>query len=229
MIANKKNFTLIELLVVFSILLILASLLQPSFSRIIGSAHQTRCLALQKNIHTCSILFSQDNNDFIVPTGLRGNPGKDAIIPTANYTFWPDLLKVYIQSLENVRCSSTLKFGIGSNHPELGQWLRMTNKISHVRQPAKTVMYADSALIENFDEKNPDLWAQTNPEKPSYLFRTPNDGAGGRYYNSNPKRVFNRHLGRVNVMNVDGHGENILASEIGFQFPRNHKNAHWDR
>jgi len=223
---KKLNFTLTELLIVFATLIVVMSLLQPALSRIVGSAHSTQCLSIQKNIHVCSSLFIQDNNDFIVALALPIAAGAKAIIPSSTVTWWPDLLKSYMSNLNDVTCVSTDKYGIGMNHPELGSWLSQRYKIDEVRAPSATVMFADATVIQNASELNPDLWFEVNPNLGTYYFRTPSNVP---WYNTSPARVINRHLDKTNAMYVDGHGENMLTSEIGFQYPKNDPKAYWDR
>ncbi len=224
---TKSFFTIVELLVVFGILLILVSLLQPAMSKIIGNAQSLECLNKQRLISTAFAIYSEENNDEIVSLALRGNPGTDALIQSGWVTWWPDLLRQYIDGLDSINCTSIkTKYGIGINHPELARWLGQGYKLNSVRSPSKTILFGDSSKIDNETEQNPDLWLPLDPEESSIFFRVPSNGI---WYNQLPNRVYGRHLGKANVVHVDGHAELTYVSELGFQYPKNHSQAYWDR
>ena len=50
--------------------------------------------------------------------------------------------------------------GIGMNHPDIGRFLRDPIKISRVRRPVDTLVLADTGLIANPTQPNPDLWVE---------------------------------------------------------------------
>ena len=63
----KKRFTLIELLVVIAIIAILAAMLLPALSAARQRARTSACLAQLKGIANTTILYSQDNKEYVVP------------------------------------------------------------------------------------------------------------------------------------------------------------------
>lgn len=225
-IKNFKPFTLVELLVVFAIIVVIASLLQPSLVRLTENARSVECLNIHRKIHSAHYFYMEENNSEIVALGIPKNPGPDALVKSNWVTWWPDSLREYLDGLNSVTCTSTTKYGIGMNHPELGLWLRSGPKIDSVRMPSKTVMFADQARIQNVNEPDPEKWIPTEPERNFVHFRVPSNGI---WYYSMPDRAYARHMNRINSLFVDGHAENTMISDLGFQYPKNHEKAFWDR
>ena len=62
-----KGFTLIELLVVIAIVAILAALLMPTLQSSKEKGNVTNCLSNLKQITVANILYSENNNDYLVP------------------------------------------------------------------------------------------------------------------------------------------------------------------
>lgn len=63
----KKRFTLIELLVVIAIIAILAAMLLPALSAARNSAKNASCLSNLKNLGLGANMYSDVNNDYILP------------------------------------------------------------------------------------------------------------------------------------------------------------------
>ena len=68
----NRKFTLIELLIVIAIIAILAALLLPALSKARSKAYQTSCASNLKQIGQASMLYTGDNDDWMLPNKISG-------------------------------------------------------------------------------------------------------------------------------------------------------------
>ncbi len=233
MLRKKTGFTLIELLVVIAIIAILAAILFPVFAQARERARGASCLSSLKQIGLAHMMYMDDYKGGLVPVGVAGGPPA-VIFPVAGCTYWPDLLSAYTSRSAGIhKCPSSKFFGIGMNHPQLGRWRTDAGvpicKITDIAKPAETVCFADTGLVTNYQEPDPDKWVEDPKSKAlTIVFRTP-DNVG--YYDAagSSTRIVNRHNGRANCSFLDGHAQALPVSKLGFQYPEGDPRAMWDR
>ena len=221
----RNKFTLIELLVVVAIIGILASLLMPSLGKAREKAISAVCLSTQRQINIAAVSY-QASYERMIPLALN-EPSPPGALYSSNYAhWWPDILQ--FESEKEFSCPSVTTKGIGIGHPQIGVWLGFGIAESRVKDPVNTVMFADSAKINNVGQPDPDKWEARDPLVGQIFFRTPTNEPWYSDSSTHGQRVIGRHLGKLNALFVDGHGESVKTSSLGFQHSEYHEKAKWD-
>lgn len=222
---GKKKFTLIELLVVVAIIGILASILMPSLSKAREKALGAVCLSTQRQINIASVGYLADF-ERMIPLAFNQASPPGALYSSGYATWWPDILK--FEDEQEFSCPSVKSKGIGLGHPQIGVWLGYGIQESRVKDPVNTVMFADSAKISNPGEPDPNKWQTADPTVGQVFFRTPTNMPWYSDAPTHAQRVYARHVGKTNALFVDGHGEIVKASYLGFQYSEYDSKALWD-
>ncbi|MEO7299155.1 MAG: type II secretion system protein [Verrucomicrobiota bacterium] len=212
---KPDGFTLIELLVVIAVIAILASLLLPTLSKAKEKARAISCLSSIRQMSLGYSMYGDDHSGDMVALALNQPAPPGAYFPGAA-TWWVDLLRPYLQTTNLIKCPSVQKgqFGIAASHPELTTWFWTKTKLSVIRRPVESIVFADAGLIANSSETDPDKWVEV-PGQENLYWRTP---ANTFWYDQDPQRPVNRHNKRCNAGYADGHGKAIKVSLIGLQY-----------
>lgn len=239
--AGVRAFTLIELLVVIAIIAILAGMLLPALSKAKAKTQGTGCLNNMRQIGMAYKFYADDHDTKLVEFGKNTPSAPTDWIQNPVYTYWPDLLRSYIQTRTIIQCPQVKDqngLGIGMTYSGGTAGIGFLGASTSVREhqianPPETVIYGDTGMLTPTTVvlTNPDQWEGDPASGSLHYFRTPNP-VNGTYpapLTTYAERMFNRHNGRSNTAFVDGHNETIPVSKVGFQYPPGDPLAMWDR
>lgn len=219
----KKSFTLIELLVVIAIIAILAAMLLPALNKAREKARAVSCQSNLKQVSQMSQMYALDFNDYLCYQ--ERNAANTA------YINWRDTMFASVggDKFKVLYCPSTKvqpgynatyamfrsgNFGAGSiaaNEVEpytvfikvAGVDRKMFYRLTRFKYPSRFVMFADSVNMKGTfpaGDSNPMLYGYDT------YYRTGTGPTG-----SDVLGIYERHLGRANLVFVDGH----VADSVG--------------
>jgi len=148
---HVAGFTLIELLVVIAIIAILAAMLLPALAKAKCKATRTKCLSNKHQIQIACELYTQDNNNYLVPNAPLGAAATNGWAlckngenwTTANENIVPDFyttncLGLYVKNIGVYKCPND---NIPSDN---GDRLRSISMNGHLGNLASSVANYDS-------------------------------------------------------------------------------------
>jgi prepilin-type processing-associated H-X9-DG protein len=213
----KKSFSLIELLAVFAILLVLVSLLQPSFKTMVQKAHVLECQSNLKQHGHALAIYTEDHDGYYPQVrsweGLSGKRGNSRTYGAIYHSPEQKPLNSYLgNNYQLSECPS-----------DLGDGLTGANKAFDA--------YGTSYLIQlngNFFRVK-HLFHNTNPVHRSEIERTDNKIVMADWP-WHPNRTLSMPKSRwhspdtrsYNTLFADGHSELLF-------FPIEYENRSWSR
>jgi len=229
------GFTLVELLVTIALLGILLSLAGPALTKVHGKAREIQCINNLRNLGIAQTMYANDYRGRLVPHAVLRPAPPQALVPNEQMTFWPDLLAPYAGDDRSFRCPCM------RCDPERGVGYGLNLKVTRaflvcdetygtherlIKNPAQTIHIGDSAFITP-DTQNGSAaqWEEAIRPLGAWTMRTPDDPL----WSLTPARAMPRHLGRANMLFVDGHAESLTIPQLGFDKPVGHPKNIWDR
>ena len=103
---SGKGFTLIELLVVIAIIALLLSILIPALSRVKSTARRSICLSNQRQCILASLMYSNDNNEWLPKGNVGPEDDSPEIWTNTNFNSCMYIYETYGVTEDLAMCSS---------------------------------------------------------------------------------------------------------------------------
>ena len=213
--STKKNFTLIELLVVIAIIAILAAMLLPALSAARTSANTSACTNNIKNIALASIMYTNENKDWLLPGKQNGSAywsgaisarpwfeflGKYGDYSPSDYGI---VMKYKSYMNGHIYCPGESQMDSFA-YPTyaINTWVsgdvsagKKTLNMSQIALPDKTIHFTDQGRTDTYEISYP--W-----------------DAGNKSYTIDKSEcacTLERHGGKTNIGYIDGHARTVVS------------------
>lgn len=232
---KRRAFTLIELLVILAIILILASILFPVFSRVRENARRSSCQSNLKQIGVAVMMYVQDHDE----TYPSEQPTSSA---TSIWTRDTGAIYPYVKNIQIFECPSGITSLSGVNRQLYGSYganqmvmqdrIHDTLKMAGMESPSTTYMIMDYGL---WLIASGDAWTHAYFDAPKNARYLPGVGnllnllsdecpttTENFYKNAHFENdcMGGRHLGGLNVLFADGHVKWENTSTIYHEFKK---------
>ncbi len=220
---TSRGFTLIELLVVISIIAVLSAFILSALKKARQAADATQCLSNLRLIAEANGRYAAEHDGHYCPAqessnnvrwhGARQNTGEKfdpTLGPISPYLGRDGSLKECPSFQQFVTGSDSFENGSGGygyNAIYIGGTPRdkwVGERIANVPQPAKTLMFADTALAREDG-------LQEYPYAEPYQWVAPSGKLSGPLAPS----IHFRHAGKANIVWCDGHATPELPARLG--------------
>lgn len=228
-------FSLIEIAIAMVVVGLIVALVLPALTQVKNQSHATRCIDNSRLVGAAFTEYADNNKGRFVPYRQEQPAPEGAVVDGPEYTYWPDLLSEYAGSHDIWHCPECQQgehhgFGIGySQLMDADAIEAPVRGVDDLANPSQTVAFGDTDVIANPGDE-PDEWvAELGGQAESRLqFEIP----GSKTWDdpkSSPQRIWNRHLGRANVVFADQHAESVKVGRLGFQKDAKAEQRLWDR
>ncbi|MCL6628288.1 MAG: prepilin-type N-terminal cleavage/methylation domain-containing protein [Armatimonadetes bacterium] len=226
------GFTLIELLVVISIIMILAAMLSPTYSRARGTARQISCASNLRQCGLALLMYMEDWDERLPPQDLYAIAGYDTISPRelSGYekAIWIGQLYHYLKNGEVMRCNSAdggnvdrfngVSIGFGINLLATRYSLPATSGTNPTWYgPRINLLSGDTSSIMIMADCSSIAFVQTADGMMDVAYA---DAPSGKYKATDTVDAsYTRHVGGSNVLFADTHVRNFSPQRLLAEIP----------